>query len=110
MPGIAFAADSSSRKLSLLLLDLCRVTAYAMIAPANTTTTTAVAIRAQGVCFWLTIDLPGFVGGRFAGGLAAGRDATGLVALVGVLLGFAGGLRRVVGLASWHWTAKTGPV
>ena len=77
-----------------LALSLPDFTAKATIAPANNTSTTVMAIRPHGVCFWLTIDFPGLrAGGRSAGlrgGVPAGgagcrlrlrRRANGLVAL-----------------------------
>src|SRR6266508_3561695 len=101
-PAIAFASLSSLRYGSALLLDLCRVTAYTMIAAAKITTTAAVAIRVQGVCFWLTIDLPGFLaGGRFAGvDLRGGvlRDAD-----------VVDGLRWAMGLPSGHGLTEIAP-
>src|SRR5664279_1461992 len=62
---------------------------------ANNTMTTVVMIRPHGVCFWLTIDLPGFlVGGRAAAAAApVGRapDA-GLFAVEALIFAFDAGL------------------
>ena len=54
----------------LPLDDLCVATTTTTIAAANSTIATVAAIRPHGVCFWLTIDLPGFPGlpGLRAGG------------------------------------------
>src|SRR3954471_24096610 len=50
-----------------------RVAMTATTTPAaNSTTTTVVMIIPQGVCFWLTIDLPFLAGGRPAGRAVAG--------------------------------------
>src|SRR2546429_6774604 len=90
---MSLAPCNSLRKLSALLpiilvqpplaagLLLCVAIANVTMPAANATITTVVMIRPQGVCFWLTIDLPGFflTGGRAPGLLMAGRvDAPGL--------------------------------
>src|SRR5262249_39552363 len=62
-----------------------------MMPAANTTTAATIAISPQGVCFWLTIDLPGFF---LAGGRLAGADRGVALRDAGVV----GGLRWAMGL------------
>src|SRR3954468_23777466 len=71
--------------LASSLLDLFVAITTATTPTANSTTTTVVMIIPQGVCFWLTIDLPFLAGGRPAGrpggsasALPPGRPVAGL--------------------------------
>src|SRR5579875_784989 len=77
---------------------LCRVTANATTPPANSTSTTTVMIKPHGVCFWLTIDLPGLRTG--------GRPGADLVAVApgraGLLPGLAPG-RVAEGVEGLRW-------
>src|SRR3954453_5546716 len=68
-----------------LLLDLWVAITTITTPTANSTTTTVLMIIPQGVCFWLTIDLPFLAGGRPPGRpgggastLPAGRPGAGL--------------------------------
>src|SRR3954451_22571242 len=59
------------------LLDLCVAMTTTTTATAKSTPATVVAINPQGVCFWLTIDLPFLAGGRPAGDRPAGERPAG---------------------------------
>src|SRR3954453_8217695 len=81
------------------------------IAAANTTRTTVVMIRPHGVCFWLTIDLPGLRAGGRAVAVLAGAFVVPLefARAPGFFAGGLGGLRWAMRLHS-HCQCGSGPV